>query len=330
MKKPEFQRISYLNHYEPTCQREYWLMGERLIVKTNTKQILKICNESFGRFPPNNKTENQPLNLHIIVKDTGQEINNHDDLTRTPVYQTQGHLMYISVNADNTAVIDLSTGFSFGFITPQMLKQKAYFRYNFIEAMSLAMLSLGRNYLPIHASCVVKNNVSILIQGRAGSGKSTLAYACARRGYKILAEDVVHAQIKRDGIIYWGNPWKFHLLPDAKQHFPELSNQEVILQMNNEWKMELDLEEVYPGSTICQSNPGPVVILNQYKNYFSKIIELDIDEATKCFEIIWPWMVGWKPEFDAAVHTLLKNGTYQLILDGTPDDAVDLLDELAS
>ena len=97
--------------------------------------------------------------------------------------------------------------------------------------------------------------------------------------------------------------------------------------MNNEWKIEVDLEEIYPGSTISQSKPGLVILLNRGKT-ITKINKLDSGKAILDFEVIWPWMIGWKSEFEDAVRKMLEKGSFRLTLNSTPDEAIDLLDEL--
>ena len=105
----------------------------------------------------------------------------------------------------------------------------------------------------VHGAALAKNGRALLLRAQSGGGKTTLAYAGARRHYQALAEDVVW--LDREQGRWWGMPWSFHLLPDAKTLFPELTPFEPILQTNDELKLEVNLEHVRPGSTTVSAKP---------------------------------------------------------------------------
>ncbi|MEZ4646066.1 MAG: hypothetical protein R3E31_25660 [Chloroflexota bacterium] len=98
-------------------------------------------------------------------------------------------------------------------LDPVLAQDVSFVRHTFIESMPQILLG-GRGYVAVHAACVVKNGVSLMLCAPAGTGKSTLAFTCLRHGYQILAEDVVQVQATPP-MQLWGLPWKFHLLPDA-------------------------------------------------------------------------------------------------------------------
>ena len=128
------------------------------------------------------------------------------------------------------------------------------------------MLTGGRGYVPIHASCVVREGRGIILQAPAGTGKSTLALACATRGWGLLAEDVVFAR-PVDGaggdaeLEVWGVPWTQRLLADAPRFFPELAATSARLQANGEHKLEVDLDLHAPGRATPRALAGPVALL---------------------------------------------------------------------
>jgi hypothetical protein len=190
------------------------------------------------------------------------------------------------------------------------------------------MLGLARNFSNLHAACVVKNGVSVILQGPNNTGKSTLAYACARRGYQVLTEDVVHVKVRPEGVTLWGAPWKLHLLVDAQQLFPELSSLTPALQINGEWKLEVDLESLYPHSTLVQARPGWMVLAERSTGGRTRIEPVSRGEALSHSEIIWPWQTGWTDELERGSQSLLDGGTFRLHINGKPDEAVDALDGL--
>jgi hypothetical protein len=210
-----------------------------------------------------------------------------------------------------------------------MAADRAFVRYTFIEAAVQAMLGLARDFVAIHAACVVKNGVSILISGPSGAGKSTLAYACLKAGYQLLTEDVVQAKICETKVDLWGIPWKLHLLPDNQRFFPELVGLETHRQVNGEWKIEIDVEARFPGRALPHAGAGPIVFLERSpESSAADQRRLSLSEARGRFEAIWSWEIGWKETFDRQLNRLLEQGAYLLQAGDTPDETLRELDEI--
>ena len=320
------RRTAPLEHLLPTHERWYTLMGEALRFQTNHPLLVEAADESFGRYPACPPDAAQPLVVRLFVTQSSQQ--ESKGAQPLPVYHTQEHLFHIQVGESNFAVVDLQGGFAFGLVTPGMAGDRAFVRVTFIEAMCLSMLGLARNFSNLHAACVVKNGVSVILQGRNNTGKSTLAYACARQGYQVLAEDVVFVKVRPEGVTLWGSPWKLHLLADARRLFPELSNLPPALQMNNEWKLEVDLESMFPQSTVVQARPGLVVLLARGTGGLTRVEPIHREQAMSHSEIIWPWQTGWTDDLERGSQSLLDGGTFRLHINGTPDEAVEALDWL--
>jgi hypothetical protein len=170
----------------------------------------------------------------------------------------------------------------------------------------------------------------MVIQGKNGAGKSTLAYACARRGYQVLAEDIVYAKIRPEGSRLWGMPWKIHLLPDAQQFFPELADQEARVQINGEMKLEIDLEALWPGSTVISAEPGLAILVKRDTHGPTRIEPVSLDRALQEAEVLWSWATGWSDEHERGIQGLFEGGAYYLHVNDAPDKVVDALDHLVN
>ena len=320
---------SSLEDVQPNQQKTFGLMGESLSFQTNDDRLLAIADEAFGRFPLSDDRSEPPLIVRLFVREGHDHGEKPLQARQTkPIYHQQDHIFTILVGADNFAVADLSRGFAYGFITPELLDDRDFVRINFIEAMSLCLLGFARNYAVVHAACVIKDELSVLIHGKAGSGKSTLAFACVRRGYKILAEDVVFCKSQSGELQLWGAPWKFHLLPDAKQLFPELHDLGRLVTISGEAKIELDLEALYPGCTRTNARAGILILLTRNSDQPIGIAKLSRRQAMQEFEFHWPWSAGWNDQLEANGQRLLDGEVYRLNLNRTPEQGVDILDEL--
>lgn len=320
----ELQRVTTIPHEQPTHEVLLAALGEPLLFQTNYEPFVAAAVDTFGRFPapPKNK---EPLVVQIFVRSGNQPETASAPRPRLVVHN-QRHLVYLSVGAANTAVADLHTGFAFAMLDPALASDVPFVRYAFIEALPQVLLG-GRGYVPIHAACVVKNGVSLMLCAPAGTGKSTLALACLRHGYQILAEDVVQVHVPPP-LQLWGIPWKFHLLPDAMRFFPELTHQQPHLQTNGEWKLELDLDKLYPGSTITQASVGRIIFLERDPARPLCLEPLSLEAARAQFEPIWSWDLPWPPMFEQQLGQLLGQGVYRLHMNGSPDEAIGLLNNL--
>jgi hypothetical protein len=325
---PPIKRFSGLKHYQPDYEQYFGLMGETLLFQTNSTALLEAADEAFGRFPLPNPVPDHPLVLRLFVNTAASDAAGPPaDSAPRPVFHIQRHIFSLTVGSDSLGITDMDQGFACGYISPRIAPDRAFLRYTFIEGLGYPMLST-RGYIPIHAACVVKDGIAVILQASAGTGKSTLAYACLKRGYQLLAEDVVHVKIGGPQLQLWGAPWKFHLLPDAKIFFPELAGFQPRLQMNGEWKLEMDLENHFPGSPVVCAGPGPVVMLRRGQSGETRLEHLDPETAHRNFEVLWPWDSGWMDHHEREITQLISNGAYALHMNGSPDETVDLLDQL--
>ncbi|TAK03098.1 MAG: hypothetical protein EPO36_00035 [Chloroflexota bacterium] len=364
------RRVQQLHITPAPLVARFGLFAERLEVRTNDPRILAAAQASFGRFTE--PASGAPLIVRLVVtegpRDPGRDAGARPPDARDLVHDTAGHLLDISLGREDRAVVDVERGFAMGSVSAAVAGQPGLLRYAFVEAVALAMLTGGRGYVPIHASCVVRDRmpapqalpgaggsgggVGVILQAPAGTGKSTLALACARRGWGLLAEDVVFARESggstddvdaggdidgRGQLELWGMPWTQRLLPDAPRFFPELASATARLQANGEHKLEVDLDEHAPGAATPQAVAGPVVLLARDTGGPTRAEWLDLDVAATpgaagpdaeapVVEVLWPWENGWTPAHERAASRLLDHGVLRLHLNGTPDEAVDALE----
>jgi len=359
------RRVQQLRTPPAPLVGQFGLFAERLEVRTNDPRILAAAEASFGRFEV--PAAGEALVLRLVVD--GPTVGGSDGPpgrldARSLGHQTAGHLLSIVLGGAGQAVVDVASGFAAATLHPALVAEPGLLRYAFIEAMAQAMLTGGRGYVPIHASCVVRGGaastsgaggvgedrrageahgigearrageargVGAILQGPAGTGKSTLALACARRGWGVLAEDVVFAR-PVDGpggdgpLELWGMPWTQRLLPDAPRFFPELAESATRLHVNGEHKLELDLDEHSPGAATPRAAAGPVVLLTRDSGGPTRAEWLSPGDAPADVEVLWPWEGGWTAAHDRVAARLLDRGVLRLHLNSTPDEAVDALE----
>lgn len=320
MSEERIRRALQLPRLEPTLERRFGLMAEPLLFRTNEPLLLEAADRAFGRFAV--PATGEPLQVRLLVDADGPPASFDPRLLRPRV---QAHLHTITLDTRNHAVVDLERGIAVGTVTPEVARDADFVRYGFIEAMGLSMLARARGYVAIHASGVVHGGRAAVLQGPAGAGKSTLAMACARLGFGVLAEDVVFARRAAGTVELWGTPWIQRLLPDAIDHFDELRGVVPRLQANGEYKIEVDLEILRPGTAQPSAPAGAAILLRRGSGGPTRIESLSQAEAAAAFEVLWPWGDGWSEGHEATVRALLATGAGRLHMNGTPEAAAEAL-----
>jgi len=324
----ELPRVSHIEHYKPSYEIELSVMDQPLKFQCNDSKLIEAAVNTFGRFPPHGSSRD-PLVVQVFIRDSisdncpgASAIQKEHPIS---VYN-QGHLVLLNIGINNNAVADLRSGFAYAILTPEFAADISAVRYSFIEALPQILLG-GRDYVAIHAACVVKDGIGTLLCASSGMGKSTLAFACLDLGYQILAEDVVQVQIMDGGIRLWGIPWKFHLLPDSRRFFPGLPEISPKIQSNGEWKLEIELEDLLPGSAVTSAALGAVVFLERELGTTCRMQVIDSHRAFQRFEPIWSWDIPWQKEYEKQMVGLIEKNTYQLSMNGSPHEAAALLIE---
>ena len=98
-------------------------------------------------------------------------------------------------------------------VTTGLVADRAHFRTEVLEAVTLALLSHFDRH-PVHAAAVALRGRALLLAAPSGTGKSTLAYHCHLDGLDLLGEDHVRVQLE-PRMRVWGWPARVRLLVGA-------------------------------------------------------------------------------------------------------------------
>lgn len=295
-------------------------MGFQLHLITNSPAIIEAAEASLGRFKAARSQSPVDFTFRLFEHEVAEEP------LEEPLLRMDGALVYQTTGQGSTLVIDLEAGLAFGYFSPQTLARSAFFRWHFLE-LALFLLLESRGLMGVHGAALVKNGRAVLLRAASGGGKTTLAYAGARQTYQALAEDVVWLDGRRK--LWWGLPWSFHLLPDAKNLFPELAPYEPLLQTNGEMKLEVNLEKIRPGSTTVSAQPGPVVFVERLAGGRSRLEPVSPEEAQHAWATAQTGLeMKWPHHRQYVADLLAENNIYRLYFGDDIEAGVELLEPL--
>ncbi len=196
-----------------------------------------------------------------------------------PTRREYNHLYSLVADTENQALLDLKTCTSFIWLNRSALKNRLYFRYNFLE--KVVYLLLGASAVTdLHAACVGKHGKGILLCGDSGAGKSTLAYACARAGWTYTSDDTSYLINDSNIPRVIGHSHRVRFRPDAKDLFPELASREVTPRMEGKPSIEVPVSELPQLVTANEASIHSIVYLNRYPSAIGNLVPLPGRTAT--------------------------------------------------
>jgi hypothetical protein len=194
---------------------QFYPIGQPLLIETNCKEVLATANRLWSGWPKRNE-DAPPVRFRISVSDSDSS---------TPLKPAmpsgQGHLLSVVHSAENFAIADVAHSFAFARLTRDVARDAAYFRYHFLDLIVWHLVDASHSTL-LHASCVAIHGRAVVLCGDSGAGKTSLAYACARRGWSYLSDDVTHVLRAREPLTVAGRPFFIRFREAARQIFPEL------------------------------------------------------------------------------------------------------------
>jgi hypothetical protein len=299
---------------------EFFPLGFRAEIATNSPEVLEAARESFGAFAA--EFESRTLRLRIVVQTEG-------GVAPEPVFRSQEHYFSILADAQNFAFYDSKEMSGFAFVSEQTAANREWFRFHFLDTMCYMLLA-QESIMPLHAACVARGNRGLLLYGHAGAGKSTLSWACARAGWTYITDDgACLLPGGRDRVVL-GRGQKVRLREGARQLFPELSDCEARMTPGGKTAIELD-PAARPGiQRASRARAEAVVVLERRESGAAAAELVPADEVADMLLGDMPWYGDQVyARYRCAVDRLLEAPAYRLVY-ADVQDAVRVLDTLVS
>jgi len=279
-------------------------LGFPVEIATNSQEVLEAARESWGMFRP--EFERAPIRIRVVVEDGAGEP------APEPVYRTQRGLLLIVSDRDNFACCDLRSRFGWCHIAANMLADRGWFRWFFLEAMVYLLLNQD-DVVSIHAACVARSGRGVLLCGASGAGKSTFAYACAKAGWTYLTDDatiLIQGSREREAL---GKPYQLRFRPEAVELFPEIAGHSACIKPNGKPTVEVSIRAFPQIATAARCRVECIVFLNRVRGSSPLARPLPPEEA---FERILQELPAYSEEVQSryreTVVALLSAPAYEL------------------
>lgn len=259
-------------------------IGLTLRVDTNDARIHRAALESFG--PVLERVDGPDATVRLFTHHVQETV---DWRPHQPLVRNFGQLVTVVSSRASALTIDLATGTAMGFISEEAASHPEFVRSAFVQSAFL-QVAQGQSLAAIHTACVWRDGRTLLVRGLSGAGKSTLCYAALRRGWSLVAEDVVFirtrpgadlARLRADDIEAHGLPWILHLLPDARTLFPELADEPAFERPDGDYKIGVHVEQRFPGQARPSAPSGSLVFVTRGTRGVANLREATRGEALR-------------------------------------------------
>ncbi len=233
----------------------FYPLGFAVDISTNDPAVLEAATESWGHASPQHASATVQLCIGVSDAETESPI-------PAPTVRLQRHLITFIADANNHATCDLFAGFAFAWLTRATVADRLYFRYHFLDAMALVLIS-AIQAPALHAACVSSHGRGMLFCGASGAGKSTLAYACARAGFTYVTDDASYLLRDADHPRVAGLSHKIRFRPSCRELFPELEPREITPRLEGKPSIEIPTAELHGLITAQQARIDYIILLRR-------------------------------------------------------------------
>jgi hypothetical protein len=199
--------------------RMFYPLGFPVEISTNVEAVLDIAAESWAGFTGLFQTPVIRVQIGVLQGGTSE-------CPPVPTCLVQQNIFSFVADQNNFGFIDMANSFCGIWLTPAAVANKLYLRHFFLECAVICPIAT-RYTTGVHAGCVSRNGVGVLLCGDSGAGKSTLSYACAKAGWTYTTDDgsfMVHGGEKLQVV---GNCHQVRFRPASSIFFPEIEGMEI-------------------------------------------------------------------------------------------------------
>jgi hypothetical protein len=253
----------------------FYPMGFAVEISTNDPAVLEAAAQGWGHTQPRHVSATIQIRVGVSGPGTPARL-------AAPTVRAQRHLITFIADHNNHATCDLTAGFGYAWMTQSTIADRLYFRYHFLDAMILLLIS-GVHAPALHAACVSSHGRGMLLAGASGAGKSTLAYACARAGFTYITDDASYLLHKEDPPRVAGSSHLIRFRPSSRDLFPELCSRELTPRLEGKPSIEIRTAELPGLITAQQARVDYIILLRRDERSAASLSEVPTHVALQSF-----------------------------------------------
>jgi hypothetical protein len=167
----------------------------------------------------------------------------HRDAPRIDTLSGAGLLCGTTSDSD-LAVVSPEERAALVMLSPKLLGFPYHARYELIEFAVYTLAARTQHLVPLHAACVGREGLGVLLMGESGAGKTTASLHCLLRGLEFVSEDSVF--VTPDSLLATGVANFLHVRCDSVHALPIttatiIRRSPVIRRRSGVAKFEIDL-----------------------------------------------------------------------------------------
>ena len=229
MKIPDLDWLSYLPEIEladfwqrranDLChRREVQLFGHRLVVESNEAGLFTAVSLALNQYSQTSQTKSPLGTLQLIVQSMRQPPGPApDDLMQQLTYSGSGDWLMMQLGGWGMAHLDLAKRRGTAVLDPQLAARPELVAQCVLHTLLLNLV-IGHGYGMLHASCLVRDGVALLLLAPHNTGKSTTALRLALAGFRLLTDSMVF--VDGDGFLHGYPVGLAKLRGDMVDQFP--------------------------------------------------------------------------------------------------------------
>jgi hypothetical protein len=201
----------------------------------------------------------------------------------SPHFRGLHHIVIASFGGSNIFVFDvLRRGLS-ARVSASVARDLQFWKQKLIP-IALGVLGSAMGLVPVHCACLESEGDGLLIAGNSGAGKSTLSTALSQNGFNYVSDDWTYMSEHRDTLVAYGTSAPVKLLPDAVQHFRNLSSYSVHTSMNGELAYEVDMGSVFGAHVVPSCEPRWLIFLERMEKPGCEFVRLSSADTRSYLE----------------------------------------------
>lgn len=233
------RRANELRH-----RQEVRLFGHPLVVESNEGGVLTAVSLALSQYTQTEQSKPPLGTLQLAVQPMRQPPGPApDDLMQQITYSGSADWLMMQLGGWGVVHLDLSRRLGTAVLDPQLAARPELVAQCVLHTLLLNLV-ISHGYGMLHASCLVRDGVALLLLAPHNTGKSTTALRLALAGFRLLTDSMVF--VDGDGFLHGYPVGLAKLRGDMVEQFPELRpflQPEIVRQ---ETKYRVDLRAVNP------------------------------------------------------------------------------------